>query len=408
MNIKSVAACSPLLLCFLCGVARADLEPFSFGASETVEHESNLNHTDDADRVSAWYSTTELRAALNQTIGRERLTSSAAVDYTGYRDLPDRNSFGYRGAVGLDWSTVGDLSGSLGADSSRHQYNYGFDEALGTSTEKNLETDNHVFAKASLGGPSRWNIFGSFDANQRKFSAQSFDVNEERQWAQSLGTTYSTSPDLSFGVTGSYTRGDYPNYVNGPANFNSKILSGTTKWQASGSSALNASLGYTSQSSDLQPTLRFVSGALNWAWTPPSHFSVNFGVSRSTDGGAAAGNVATLNDRSLNTSATLSVSYELSAKINLVANGLYAHRKYSNVGLPVIEGDGTTSTTLAVSGISNTSRISLSAHYQPTRTTDLSCGGAREVRSTGSGDLTLVTPSYTDNSVQCTASITFD
>ncbi len=406
--MKPVVACSPFLLCFLCGVARADLEPFSFGASEELAHESNLNHTSDADRISGWYSTTELRAALNQAIGRERLTGSAAVNYTGYRNQSQRDSFGYRGAVGLDWSTVGDLAGSLGADSSRHQYNYGFVEALGTSSGKNLETDNHVFAKASVGGPSRWNIFAGFDANQRKFSADTFALNNERQWSQSLGTTYSTSPDLSFGVTGSYTRGEYPNYATGPSNFNSKSLSGTTKLQATGNSAFNASLGYTVANSDIQPTLRFVSGALNWKWTPPSHFSVDLGLSRSTDGGAAAGNISTLNDRSLNTSANLSVSYELTAKINLVANGLYTHRKYSNAELPVFDSNGTNLSTQAVSGSSNTSRFSLAAHYQPTRTTDLSCGGAREVRSTPSGELTLITPSYTDNSVQCTASITFD
>ncbi len=405
--MKPSTALSPLLLCLLSTAAHADLEPFSFGASETVAHDSNLNRSEDSQRVAAWFSTTELRAALNQAIGRDQLIGSTAVNYTDYRDLSQRNSFGYRGALRLDWSTIGDLSGSLGADASRHQYTYGFNEVSGVSQGKNLETDGHAFAKLSLGGPSRWNIFAGFDANKRRFSASSFEVNDEQQWSQNVGTTYSTSPDLSFGVTGSYTRGEYPNYGL-PGNFSSKTVSGTTKWQASGNSSLNANLGYTTSNSDLQPALRFVSGGLNWNWTPPSHFTVNFGVSRSTDGGAAAGAVSTLNDRSLNTAALLNVSYSLTAKISLVAGGQYVQRKYSNVKIPLVNPDGTSNSTSIVSGSNHTSTFSLFAHYQPTRTTDLSCGGTREIRSSGSGDLTSISPNFNDNSVQCAASINFD
>jgi hypothetical protein len=406
LNLKPLAVCSPLLLCLISGAARADLEPFSFGASEAIVHDDNLNRTDEAPRVAVWYSTTELRAAMDQAISRDRLTASAAVNYSDYRHLPDRNAFGYRGAVALDWSTIGDLSGTIGADSSRQQYFYGFNDDVNTPAEgKNLETDNHVFAKVSLGGPSRWNIFAGFDANQRNYSAETFRINEERQWSQSLGTTYSTSPDLSFGVTGSYTRGEYPNYT-GPSNFSTRTLSGTTKWQASGNSSLSANLGYTTQDSDLQPSLGFVSGALNWQWTPPSHFTVNFGVSRSTDGGVAAGSLTTLNDRSINTSANLGVSYQLTAKISLTAGGQYAHRKYADVSVPLLNADGTQDGTESVSGVSHTSRFSLGAHYAPTRTTDLGCSGSREVR--GSGSVQLVPLNYVDNSIQCTASIRFD
>jgi hypothetical protein len=275
---------------------------------------------------------------------------------------------------------------------------------------RNLETDSHAFGKVSLGGSSRWNVFADFDANRRRFSATSYSVNDEQQWSQNLGTTYSTSPDLSFGITGNYTRGEYPNYVASSANFDSKSISGTTKWQASGNSALNASLGYTTQNSDLQPTLRFVSGSLYWNWTPPSRFTVNLGVSRSTDGGAAAGTASTLNDRSLNTTASLNVTYEMTAKVSLVAGTQYAHRKYANVAVPELLPDGSVdpNDTTIVSGTNHTTRFSLAAHYQPTRTTDLSCGATREVRGSGSALVVQIAPNYTENSVQCTASINLD
>jgi hypothetical protein len=410
---KPLAMLSPLCLCLFAGSAWADLEPFTVGASETVVHDSNISR-DDANRISDWYSTTELRAGVNQALGRDQLIGNAAVNYTGYRDQVDHDldSFGYQGALRLDWSTIGDLSGSLGGDAGRRRYDYGFEDASGALQGRNLETDSHEFAKISLGGLARWNIFAGFDANRRRFSSTTYEVNDEQQWSQSLGTTYSTSPDLSFGITGNYTRGEYPNYVTSSGNFDSKIVSATTKWQASGNSLLNASLGYTQQNSDLQPTLRFVNGSLSWNWSPPSRFSVSLAMSRSTDGGAASGTATSLTDRSLNTTGSLNVSYAMTAKISLVAGGQYIHRKYADVTVPAVLPNGSVDPNPAddvvVSGTNHSTRFSLSAHYQPTRTTDLSCGAAHEVRASGSIAVLQIAPNYTDNTVQCAASINFD
>jgi hypothetical protein len=413
MKTRPLAMLSPLCICLFAGSARADLEPFSIGASESVTHESNLTHND-ANRVADWYSTTELHGAVDQALGRDQLVGSAAVSYNNYhREIDhDLDSFGYKGALRLDWSTIGDLSGSIGADAARHRSTYDFEDASGVVLGKNLETDSHAFANIALGGPSRWRIFTGFDANRRRYSQDTYAVNDEQQWSQNVGTTYSTSPDLSFGITGNYVHGEYPHYLASSADFNSRSLSGTTKWQASGNSALNASLGYTTQNSDLQPTLRFVSGSLNWDWAPPSHFKVGVGIARSTDGGAAAGNVATLNDRSLNTTGSLNVTYELTAKVSLIAGGQIIHRKYAGVTVPAVLPDGTVDPNPAdatvVSGTNHSTRVALSAHYQPTRTTALSCGVTHEVRSSGSVVVTRIAPNYTDNTVMCAGSINFN
>src|SRR5262249_10013266 len=108
MKFKPAAAWLPLVLLSMSGAARADLEPFSFGASETVQHESNVYHADTAVKAD-WLSTTELRAAMDQALGRDRLTANAAVNYTNYRKLDQRDAFGYRGGLAFDWSTIGSL-----------------------------------------------------------------------------------------------------------------------------------------------------------------------------------------------------------------------------------------------------------------------------------------------------------
>lgn len=419
MKMKTVATCSPMLLCLVAGAARADLEPFSFDASETIKHSSNILHTDNSDHKADWLSTTELKAALDQAIGRERLLGTASVNADRYASLSHRDSFGYTGSAELDWSTIGDISGAFGADARRHQYLYGLDGDT-ASTSKNLQTDNHAFARVQVGGMARWSIFGGFDASQRKYSDSAFDANETQQWAVSGGTSYQTSPDLAFGLNGRYIRGKYPHapLVNGDEQtFSVKTVGAHTKWTASGNSSFDANVGYTQQRTDGQPDQHYINGGLNWRWTPPSHFTITLGALR--DGSTSAGSGATvvntnnsINGRSLNTSAHLDVSYALTAKVTLDALAEYIHRKYTDAQIAIPTGftDINGAPVLAlttVSGSNNTSRFTLSAHYTPSRTTILSCGVSREVH-TADESITAISGPYTDNTVQCAASIHFD
>jgi hypothetical protein len=419
MNMKTVATWSPMLLCLVAGAARADLEPFSFDASETIKHQSNILHSESSDHKADWLSTTELKAALDKVIGRERLLGTAAVNTDRYDSLSRRDSIGYTGTAELEWSTIGDISGAFGADARRHQYLYGLDGDR-SSTSKNLQTDNHAFARLQVGGLARWSIFAGLDASQRKYSDPLFDVNESRQWAVSGGTSYQTSPDLAFGLNGRYIRGKYPHAPLSDGDeqtFSVKTVGAHTKWTASGNSSFDANIGYTQQRNDGQPDQHYLNGGLNWRWTPPSHFAFNLGVLR--DGSTSAGSGATIvntnnsiNGRSLNTSAHLDVSYALTAKVTLDALAEYIHRKYTDAQIAIPTGftdiNGAPVFVLTpVSGSNNTSRFTLSAHYTPTRTTNVGCGVSREVH-TADTSISAISAPYTDNTVQCMASIHFD
>jgi putative beta-barrel porin BBP2 len=412
LNLKPVAALAPLCLCLLAGNARAELEPFSFGASETIQHESNILHTLDVDRRADWLSTTEFRAALDQAISRERLKASASVDLARYGQADrHRDSVGYAAAGEFDWETVGDLSGAIGADSRRHQYLYGLDEGP-ASTSRNLQTDNHAFARVRLGGLARWSIFSGFDASQRKYSDPTFDFNETQQWAVSAGTDYSTSPDLSFGLQGRYVRGKYPKLTADLDSFSIKTVGAHTRWVASGNTSLDANVGYTQQRTDGEPDLRYVNGGLNLHWAPPSHFEVTLGASRDSDTNAGIPPTVVntsngVSGRSLNTAAHLDVAYELTAKVKLDVDAQYIHRKYVDalVPKPFIFGDEYPFE--HVTGTTNTTRFTLGATYMPTRTITTGCSVSREVHASEQSVRDVAGP-YTDNTVQCTAAISFD
>jgi len=415
-----LAMMSPLCLCLIAGNARAALEPFTLGASETLRHESNINHGPDGATIPDWLSTTEFTAALNEAVGRGKFLASAGVNYNAYKDEHRLDYWGYRAGAELDWETIGDLSGSLGADTTRKRYVYGLTsnpnilDTTATTTERNLQTDNHVFARIQLGGPSRWQIYGGADGSQRRFSASDFRGQDERQWSTRFGTRYSTSADLAFGIEGNYVHGEYPHVViaefggvpiTAASKFNSRSLDATARLKATGNSGFDASLGYTTESSDaLSKDAKFVNGSLNWVWTPPSHFTVNVGLKRSADidNQLANENLGlkgdSLNGVSVNNLASLGVSYALTAKINLEADTSYSQRKYSDVRQ--LTGPD-------ISGTVRTTNFFLSVQYQPTRTTQLSCGGGREHRRADSA-IVLFLPSYADNTVQCAASIKFD
>jgi hypothetical protein len=411
MKIKTVATCSPLLLCLAAGGARAALEPFSFDASETIQHQSNILHTESGNRQADWLSTTELKAALDQAIGRERLLGSAAVSSDNYKSLHSRDSIGYAGKAELDWSTVGDISGALGADAGRHQYLYGLD-ADKSSTTKNLQTDNHAFARLQIGGLSRWSIFSGFDASERKYSDPDFAGYNTQQWAVSGGTSYNTSPDLAFGLNGRYIRGKYPRLAEDQNSFTIRNVGVHTRWAASADTSFDGNIGYTQQRNDGQPDQHYVNGGVNLRWKPPTRIGVTLGVVRDSSTGASSGATVVntndaINGRSLNTIANLDVTYELTAKVSFDALTQYIHRNYSDAQVPtgfVVDG---VPVTAPASGTSNTTRFTLTAHYAPTRTTMLSCGFARELHSSVQSLHSFSAP-YTDNTALCTASIHFD
>ena len=50
------------------------------------------------------------------------LAKKDAVNYNGYKRQHGLDAWGYRAGAQLDWNTIGDLSGVLGADTNRRRY----------------------------------------------------------------------------------------------------------------------------------------------------------------------------------------------------------------------------------------------------------------------------------------------
>lgn len=398
---------SPWWAAVVCGLAsasaQAQLAPFGISISETITHQDNVFRSVASQRISDWLSTTSVQGTFDQSFGRQRFKANAGVDVGQYKGLSQMNHTGYRLGGEFDWSTVNNLSGSLGANSSQRLYRYGI-EGTTPFAGKNIETTNHVFSRAQLGGVARWTLLGGVDFTDRSYSVASFAANEVNQWSADLGARYQASPDLSFTLSGRQTEGEFPKATTTASDgFSSSSLGLGVNWQASATSNINLTVGYSTEDHDLQASRSFMNGSARWNWTPSGRLKVSAGLRRDSSGNTAlvpgeASSAATpsLLSQSINTSADLSVTWELTSKISLVSGMQQAENSYSALS---VAGKPTAGTA--------TSRLySLGARYKVTRTIDLGCSASREERTADSAIVTVI-PGYTANTLTCMGQIAF-
>ena len=107
MKNKSLATLSPLCLALFAGSAWADLEPFSFGAAETIQHQSNLGHSNSG-QVADWTSTTQLSGAITEPLGRDKLLVTGDVDFDRYKRSHTLDSTGYNASAEFERRDVCD------------------------------------------------------------------------------------------------------------------------------------------------------------------------------------------------------------------------------------------------------------------------------------------------------------
>ena len=393
-----------LCLCLSAGIAHADLSPYALSLSETLSHQSNVfpgAALRGSESRSDWISSTELLGQFDQTFGRDRVQLAAAWDLNRYRQNRALDHDGYRASGEVDWSIVGDLSGAFGADSSARLYRYGLEGEQLSSAARNIETTNHVFSRAQLGGNGLWTLLAGFEGVQLNYSDTAFAPNEQRQWSLDGGARYQAGPDLSATTTVRYTRGRYPYFASplGADDYTLRTVEEAARWQAGSASVLDMTLGRTRERHDILPSRDYWNGQVRWTWAPPTHLRLVLELGRdagSTDNSpvASLSAPASVTSRSLNNRAHANLGWELSSKISASAALQFVERRYADIAV----GSGTTS------GSNRTHSLTLALRYQPTQAVGLGCGASREVRTTDAVLASLL-PAYATNTVYCSGQL---
>ncbi len=389
----------------LCGAAAAqDADrPWYVGASQAFTYESNvLNRS--AAALSDTVSTTSLFGGLNARLGRQRAYADLLLDHQRYQELSARDTNGYRAGLGLDWETIGRLSGNVALNSQRRQSDFNVG-GIQQVSDSNVERSDDLALRARLGADSLLSFDASAGHRRVKFSAPEFAYRQYQQDNASAGLTYRPSGilSLSVGVSGAETRysAPAPGDVTADRNQRRDLYLGAN-WVPTGASTINARLSFGKQEYDRAAIQDFegVTGYVTWGWKPTGHLALQTTLTRDSgqDSGflrvveTGTGFVASATDFARITNRIgVSADYELTGKIGVKAALSHARRSL----LDSVSG---------ARGRDNTTELSIGARWAVTRTVALGCSAGRTSRSAsgaGSSD-------FDNATVSCFGSVTID
>jgi hypothetical protein len=284
--LRSGAVAAAALACTVSAFAQAS--PYYIGVNQRFTHQSNVFQTS-ASPVSDTVSSTSLVAGFDQPISRQRLFGSLTASANRYSDLSPLDHSAYSGRAGIDWATVGNLTGSLTADASQSLADFNPVGFTGT-TLKSITKNQGIAAVVRLGVVTRFTLEGSLAHRKTRnsdplYALRDLDINEG-----SIGVKYRPGGALVLGAAVRLTQGDYPRYSKDSLTgaytsegFDRKNLDLTADWPLSGASTVVARLSIGQDDYDSVTARDFsgVTGNLTWNWKPTGRLSLNTGFSRS-------------------------------------------------------------------------------------------------------------------------------
>jgi hypothetical protein len=330
-RVARAAACS-----FLCaGSALAQTatssseRPWYVGLNQDFTHTSNV--------FSDTISTTSLLGGVNTRLGRQRLFGDVALNTTKYRQVDARDTSGYNIGLGMDWSTVERLSGTVRIGATQRQTDFGGSGITQVSLS-NVEKTQDFDAVARLGGESLLTYEVGIGWRKVRFGAVEFANTNYRQQRGNMGLVIRPSGALTLrtGVQGSRT--DYD--ATDARAKNAGVYLGAT-WVPTGISTVTANLNYSREGATaVSDGFRGVTGSLAWLWRPTGRLTTTTTLSRAT--GRDAGFLRT-SDADNNPTVTannfsqitnrlaLSTAYELTGKISINGGIDVSQRNYGAI-----------------------------------------------------------------------------
>lgn len=275
-----------------------DAVPFYAGGSLGVSHVSNLFRqagTSNSDTVVS----TGLLAGLDQKFGRQHFTADGSLQHNRYSSNSGLNNEAYNLRSALNWATVGDLSGTLSASSSRSLADFNIGGGVDPIFKKNIESNNEYVALVRLGLATRYSVEAGWTHHRHDFSAAEYDRFVFHQNTGSLGLYATPGGNLRLGLVARHTRGQYPRYpvgiifnpdvlafqiVSAPDDFSRNDVDFTTHWDTGGSSTLDTRLSSSHLKHGLSvlPDFNGTTGAIGWNWQPTTKLQLGLQYSRDT------------------------------------------------------------------------------------------------------------------------------
>lgn len=392
--IPAAAALIALGAC-LPAAAQTSRSPFYTGGSIGLGYDTNVLRTVQSAAQSDTYLQAGVLAGFDQSISRQRVFGDVSLRTTRYTELSQLSGQGYGINLGLDWSTVGRLSGTLRASANQNQARL-TDPALPTITTRNEERTQQLQAVGRWGLAQLFELEATGVVDRLAYSNDLATSQNLDQEALGLAVRYSPSALLTLGVGGRSTDGRYPKFyavapgVGSPLDFKRRDIDFTALWVPTGLTRVDARISSTQVDYDQDPRrdVSGVTGALTLAYRPTGRIGLNATVFRDT--GAAAtflqqgiAAAAQADTSQLSTGLSLAATYDLTGKIQATGSFNSSTRNY----------DG------SLSGQEDIRNYGLGLRWEATRTLSVNCSLVRENRDSS----TPASFSYSFTSTLCTA-----
>lgn len=342
--------------------------PYYIGVSQAFTRDSNVLRRS-SDEISDTISSTGVLVGINQRLSRQRLFADASAQVNRYRNLSSLNNKSYHLLAGLDWETIGDLSGGL-SYATRDSLTY-VGAADGSPIPSNQRTQ-HFSASALYGGASLVTLNLGYDHN--KLALSGLPGRDSSQDTVSAGVRWAVGGKLTVGAGVRATKGRQETTPVADET-DRRDVDLTATWASGGASIFNARISSTRETHSLASSadLSETTGAVNWTYRPTGRLSITTSLSRDTGTEttftrtAEETAVLPVDNNRLSTSWAVATRYELTAKSNL------------SLGMHQRRGSSGNSQSESLKG------YSLGTSYAPTRNITLNCSVAHEDRRGAAG-----------------------
>lgn len=399
------------LLALWAHAACAQQSPWSVGGSLLLSHDANLLRLADGQDPAPGESrsdtvlSTAFVGGLNQNIGRQRVFGNLTLRDNRFEKNSKYNNQSYNGALGLDWSTINRVSGTLSYSAARNLSTFNA-EGVGLLPEKNLETTQALSASVSVGLVTEYSLELAASRRQVRNSVQdervlSRDLNLD---TVSIGLAWRPTAAFSLSAALRDVKGLFPTFRLVPATGTSTASYESDRYkqqqidlnaalQPSGASTLDLRLtfGDTRYLVNEERNFSSVNGSIGWLWQATGKLRLTTRLARDKGQDNYPSSVpvfftsipVTLSDSRVITTARLQADLDVSAKVALSTSLQHAQRTLDRDTLAL----ASTVSLGTRSGKDGTTLFTLGARWAPLRNALVGCDASRETRR-ASGELT--------------------
>ena len=323
-----------------CSAWAADPNPYYFGVSQGVTHDSNVFRTPGG--PSDNYSSTGLLGGFDQMISRQRVYANTNVDLNRFQDQQQLNNTSYGVNTGWDWATIEKLSGNVYARLNQNLASLN-DNVLRPSTERNLSTNKQFGARARWGGAAALTLLSGYGHSSVSYSAPVYRSSASNQNSFDVGVNYRVGAALVVGSVLRFTRTEadqaliQPNGTSLSNTTTGRSIELTAQWDASAQTRTNTRVSWTNQTNSGVSSRDYsgLTGSFDFSYVPTAKLSFTGSLGR--DAGTNSTSI-TATDIRTNTliagrsensqvanNLALGVNYAATSKINVNAGVQYRH-----------------------------------------------------------------------------------